>query len=403
MADQFLFGGKAQPSGGCAGGDDYGAGVHPFIVDPQTERAHRKVGIGNGCVQVFRAEILRLQLHILDEIGAVDALGKAGEILHEGGKGELAAGFVSCDHERFQIGAGGINGGGISGAARTYDNYISHRKDQCSIGLKGTLAASGSNTNRRRIVIAREETMRAPKSTACTGLLLLTLCLAYGQTVEKPSFDAAYIKPHVNAGGGRPGDGPLQGKGSGGLRFTPGRVVSAPIGVTARKILMEAYHLNQYQLSGGPGWLDSYWFDLEGKTENPADENQLRQMLQTLLAERLQLVAHRETKEMPVYALMVGKNGPKLHEWKPGDPTPASGNITGTMQHFAEVLSNAPDVGRPVLDKTGMQGVYGFFVQWPADGEFLPAMQEQLGLKLESQKGPVDILIIDHLEKPSSN
>jgi len=245
--------------------------------------------------------------------------------------------------------------------------------------------------------------MRVPASTVRIGLLFFALSLAYGQTVEKPYFDAAYIKPHINSGGGRAGDGPLHGTGSGGLRFTPGRVVSSPIGVTARKIILEAYRLNQYQLSGGPDWLDSSWFDLEGKVESPADENQLRQMLQTLLAKQLQLVAHRETKEMHVYALMVAKNGPKLREWKEGDATPARGNITGTMQHFADVLSNAPGVGRPVLDKTGMQGVYGFFVQWPADGELLPAMEEELGLKLESEKGPVDILTIDHLEKPSSN
>jgi uncharacterized protein (TIGR03435 family) len=248
--------------------------------------------------------------------------------------------------------------------------------------------------------------MRVPASTVRIGLLFFALSLAYGQTVEKPYFDAAYIKPHINSGGGRAGDGPLHGTGSGGLRFTPGRVVSAPIGVTARKILLEAYRLNQYQLSGGPAWLDSYWFDLEGKAEIPAHDNQLRQTLQTLPAEQLQLVAHRETKEMPVYALTVGKNGPKLREWKEGDAALASGgasNITGTMQHYADILSNASGVGRPVLDKTGLKGVYVFHVQWPADGEFLPAIEEQLGLKLESQKGPVDILIIDHLEKPSSN
>jgi uncharacterized protein (TIGR03435 family) len=252
-----------------------------------------------------------------------------------------------------------------------------------------------------------------PTSTLRTGLLLFAFCLVYGQIVEKPlSFDAASIKPHTNSeGGGRngaPGDGPLHGTGSGGLRFTPGRVVSSPIGVTARKIILEAYRLNQYQLSGGPGWLDSYWFDLEGKAESPADENQLRQMLRTLLAERLQLVAHRETREMPVYALTVGKNGPKLREWKEGDVMPAFSGANnyrdrGTMQRLADVLSNAPDVGRPVLDKTGLKGVYVFYVQWPQGEEFLPAMQEQLGLKLESQKGPVDILVVDHIEKASAN
>jgi uncharacterized protein (TIGR03435 family) len=73
------------------------------------------------------------------------------------------------------------------------------------------------------------------------------------------------------------------------------------------------------------------------------------------------------------------------------------------MQHFADLLSNAPDTGRPVLDRTGLKGVYGFFVQWPKDEKFLPAMQEQLGLKLESLKGSVDILVIGRIEKPGSN
>ena len=252
--------------------------------------------------------------------------------------------------------------------------------------------------------------MRMLSSTAPSALLVFTFCLAHGQTPEKPlSFDAASVKPHINpGGGGHPGDGPLHGTGLGGLRFTSGRVVSAPIGVTALRIIREAYRLNPYQLSGGPGWLESYWFDLEGKTESPADENQLRQMLQTMLTERFQFAMHRETKEMPVFALTVGKNGTKLREWKEGDAMPALGaganfRDRGTMQHFADLLSNAPDTGRPVLDKTGLKGVYGLFVQWPTGEEFLPAMQEKLGLKLESQKGPVDILVIDRVEKPGSN
>ena len=227
------------------------------------------------------------------------------------------------------------------------------------------------------------------------------------------AFDAASIKPHTGFGGGGrnggAGGGPPVGMGGGNLRFTPGRVVSGPVGVTARKVILEAFHLTQYQLSGGAGWLDSDRFDLEAKAEG-ANENQLRQMLQALLVERFKLVVHRETKEMPVYALMVGKNGTKLHEWKEGDPLPAFGSgghpnnfrDRGTMQRLADVLSGGPAVGRPVLDKTGLKGVYVFYVEWDADEDFLPAMQ-QLGLKLESQKGPVDILAIDRIEKPGAN
>jgi len=235
---------------------------------------------------------------------------------------------------------------------------------------------------------------------------------AIGHATEKPlAFDAASIKPYNNSGGGGrnggTGGAPPAAIGGGALRFTPGRVASSPRGVTARKMILEAYHLTQYQLSGGPGWLDSEWFSVEAKAE-AANENQLRQMLQTLLAERFKLVVHRESKEKPVYALVVGKNGTKLREWKEGDPMPEFGGANnfrdrGTMQHFADFLSNAPGVARPVLDKTSLQGVYVFYVEWAADEDFLPAMQAQLGLKLEPQKAPIDIFVIDHVEKPSEN
>ncbi len=225
-------------------------------------------------------------------------------------------------------------------------------------------------------------------------------------------FDAASIKPFSGGGGGRSGAAganPPRAIG-GGLRITPGRVVSAPAGVTAGKMILEAFHLTQYQLSGGPAWLDSDRFDLEAKAEG-AGENQLRQMLQTLLAERFKLVVHRETKEMPVYALVVDKNGPKFHEWKEGDPLPAFGSgghannfrDVGTMRRLADVLSAGPDLGRPVLDKTGLRGVYVFYAEWDDGEDFLPALQHQLGLKLESQRGPVDNLVIDHIDKPTAN
>jgi uncharacterized protein (TIGR03435 family) len=225
-------------------------------------------------------------------------------------------------------------------------------------------------------------------------------------------FDAASIKPFSGGGGGRNGGlgvNPPRAIG-GSLRFPPGRVVSAPAGVTARKVILEAFHLNQYQLSGGPGWLDSDRFELEAKAEG-ASENQLRQMLKTLLAERFKLVAHRETKEMPVYALMVGRNGPQFHEWKDGDPLPEFGSGShattfrdvGTMRRLADVLSAGPDLGRPVLDKTGLKGTYLFYAEWDEGEEFLPALQQQLGLKLESQRGPVDNLVIDHIDKPTAN
>ncbi len=253
--------------------------------------------------------------------------------------------------------------------------------------------------------------MRA--SPVLVSLLAFTFFLVYGQVQKLPNFDVASIKPYSNPGGGEGGGArqrelhrPAMPSG-GGLRFFPGRVISAPIGVTARKIILEAYQITPSQLSGGPAWLDSEKFSLEAKAEG-ANENQLRQMLRTLLAERFKLVAHRETKDMPIYTLTAGKNGSKLHEWKDGDRMPDFAGANnyreqGTMQHFVDFLSNKPDVGRPVLDQTGLRGIYVFYVEWGADEDFLPAMQEQLGLKLESQKGPVDVLTIDSIEKPTLN
>jgi uncharacterized protein (TIGR03435 family) len=240
--------------------------------------------------------------------------------------------------------------------------------------------------------------------------------LLHGQTAEKPlAFDAASIKPHNNSEDARAasegrtitGQGAPAPPGGGFLGFTPGRVSSAGQGVTARKIVLEAYRLTPYQLSGGPGWLDSDAFDLQAKSET-ANESQLRQMLQTLLAERFQLVVLRETKEMPVYALTADQNGTKLRGWKPGDPVPMPpGHYpyghrgAGTMQQFADFLSsNAPAVGRPVLDKTGLKGAYVFLIGWDAAENFIPAMQEQLGLKLESQNAALDAFVIDRIEKP---
>jgi uncharacterized protein (TIGR03435 family) len=136
-------------------------------------------------------------------------------------------------------------------------------------------------------------------------------------------------------------------------------------------------------------------------------------MLETMLAERFKLAAHLEKKEMTVYSLMVGKNAPKLTEWKQGEPMPKvpkpEGEIVGmmttrgTLQQFAEELSANPAIGRPVLDATGIQGTYLFQLGWGPDENVMAAIQQQLGLRFESQKAPVDTLVIDHIERPLAN
>jgi uncharacterized protein (TIGR03435 family) len=228
------------------------------------------------------------------------------------------------------------------------------------------------------------------------------------------AFDAVSIKPGNPAAGGR-GGGP-----GGSLQFGAGRVVGR--NVTARRIVLAAYRLTPFQLSGGPAWLDSDRFDMDAKSDSPADKDQLRQMLQTVLADRFNLVVHRGTKEMPVYTMIVGKKGLKLLEWKNGEPMPiipglpsggggrrgggASGGVFLdhiTMQAFAELMANDPNVGRPVLDKTGFQGLYLVRFQWDDDENFISAAEEATGLKFEAQKAPMEFLSIDHVDKPSAN
>ena len=234
---------------------------------------------------------------------------------------------------------------------------------------------------------------------------------------EKPvAFDVVSIKPANSAAGGRVGGF------NGSLQFTAGRVVGR--NVTARRMILAAYHLSPFQLAGGPAWLDSDRFDMDAKAEAPADRDRLRQMLRTLLADRFKLVVQRGTKEMPVYAMIVGKKGATLSEWKDGEPMPkvpgapsgggggrrgGSGPSGGrffdhlTMQAFAETLTNDPRVGRPVIDKTGLQGLYLVTFEWDDDDNFINAAEDATGLKFEPQKAPMEFLTIDRIDRPSEN
>lgn len=178
---------------------------------------------------------------------------------------------------------------------------------------------------------------------------------------------------------------------------------------TAKMLLLEAYDIKAYQLSGGPGWSESDRYDIEAKAQGGATEDEMRPMLQRLLAERFKLTVHRETKEMQVYIITVAKNSFKLHELKPGGPAPAPpkegavGTIvrTGPISDLAAILTGP--MGVPALDRSGLQGKYFFDVAWGPDEDMVTAVQEKLGLRLESQKAPIDLVVIDHIEKPDPN
>jgi uncharacterized protein (TIGR03435 family) len=212
-------------------------------------------------------------------------------------------------------------------------------------------------------------------------------------------------------------------------------------GALLRDLACEAYDVPPSTCLGGPAWLSSDRYDIEAKpdgmiaerlqTLTPEQWNSVQnQMIIALLADRLKLKVHRETKELPIFALVVSKGGPKLQEAKAGDMYPkglkgADGQGLGagstsigngrliaqgiSMGRLAEQLTDKLE--HIVQNHTGLTGVYDFTLRYSDDDasansvapSIFTAIQEQLGLKLESTKAPVSVLVIDHVERPSAN
>ena len=204
-----------------------------------------------------------------------------------------------------------------------------------------------------------------------------------------------------------------------------------------------AYGIPERRILGGPKWLQSERFDIEAKTDNSVADQlrtlshdqrriQTQAMFQQFLADRFKLTVHWETREFPVYALVVGKKGLNLHSSAKADGgtdiTAGDDQFTAqgvTLAALAQALTQdmSQELGRIVIDKTGITGRYDVALKWtpdtgatpinsrtegtmpPADSgpSIFTAIQEQLGLKLESTKGPVQVLVIDHVEMPSEN
>jgi uncharacterized protein (TIGR03435 family) len=188
-----------------------------------------------------------------------------------------------------------------------------------------------------------------------------------------------------------------------------------------------AYDLPPTRIQGLPDWVTDYvnktdsMYEIEAKASGAVDEAQCKALVQSLLADRFKMSSRLETKEMRVFALTVGKKGSKMHEVQPGDSSAATvanlqlplsivdGNPTGiSMSGFATYLSRVPAVRIPVIDQTGLQGIYSFDLNFTVrDDDGLPgistALQEQLGLKLEPVNAPVEVLVVDHIERPTAN
>ena len=275
-------------------------------------------------------------------------------------------------------------------------------------------------------------------------VFLLALGL-FGQSSTPPlTFEVASVKPSATDDRRTM----IQIQPGGGLRTG---------GTSLKMLLTFAYDVREFQITGGPGWINTDRFDIVAKAErsagaeNPPDDprkmteqqrktvgDQMRERLRALLAERFQLTLHRETKEQSVYALVVAKGGPKLQQAQAMEGTGprgpmmrmGRGELSGQgveLEMLTRTLSS--QLGRTVIDRTGLKGNFDFKLTWtpdpgqtatplgggPPPGADAPpppdpngpsvftALQEQLGLRLESQKGPVEMLVIESVAKPSEN
>jgi len=242
------------------------------------------------------------------------------------------------------------------------------------------------------------------------SLFAFLSCATYGQA---QAFEVASIKPHPPAV-----DVPvLKNPDVNPICISGTRVELQTIGL--KGLVMAAYNVKEYQVSGGPGWasgLDMY--DIAAKTEGAAapSMDHVRLMLRSLLAERFHLKLRRESKRLPVYDLVVAKGGPKVKrvaDDAPPMPGMRRGSMRrGSMDQLAALLSLMVD--RPVIDKTGLTGIYEYSngltlldigAQDSADAiaRGLTAIQEQLGLKVEPAKAMLDVLVIETAEKPTGN
>jgi uncharacterized protein (TIGR03435 family) len=247
-------------------------------------------------------------------------------------------------------------------------------------------------------------------------LCVVTLLHANAVPAQRPSFEVASIKPT-----------PL-GKPSMSVGTSRGRFIAR--GATVSLLLQYSYHVKNFQIAGGPDWLDSDRFDIDAKfngEDNAENDQKVQAMLQSLLADRFKLQLHEATQILPVYELVAAKNGSTLalsdSSTQPrirGGP----GQILATHTSMPELASHLSlIVRRQVLDRTNLAGTYDFNLKWtpnenqrpvlssrpdapppdPLGPALFTALPEQLGLRLESSKAPIEVLVIDHVQKPAAN
>ena len=283
---------------------------------------------------------------------------------------------------------------------------------------------------RKRITAIMKGTLPAQLSTmrksmlACAGLVAIAAPLAVGILAGQSEsasleykYEVASIRPNTSQSSNSHSNTSDRG-----LRAT---------NVTLMDLIVNAYDVRQFQISGGAAWIKTDRFDITAKNDsaldeliNPSDQGQRakrsmreRSRMRNLLADRFQLKLREETKELPIYALIIDKGGHKmkLSTNGKGGMNMNSNNGNGTLRgdgilvkNLAATLSNL--VGRPVIDETGLSELFDFEMNWSDDRvqdasnpSIFTAVREQLGLKLESKKGPVVTYVIERAEKPSEN
>jgi uncharacterized protein (TIGR03435 family) len=244
----------------------------------------------------------------------------------------------------------------------------------------------------------------------------------HAQSSAKPQFEVASVKPNTD----------------------DGRMISIPLRSGDRvqmhnnqvgSMILYAYNVFNYQVIGNTRLPEKWnWYDIDAKVEGSPSDEEIRLMFQSLLEDRFKLKVHHETREMEVYKLVVAKNGPKLKStagedykttiegrpltvrkgivrismWKEG--AHLIGKSVTTAQLAGALIGN---MGGPVVDATNIEGTFDFDVlfapaNWPPDSEFNPptllaALRDELGLTLEKGKAQIDVLVVDHLEKPTPN
>lgn len=245
------------------------------------------------------------------------------------------------------------------------------------------------------------------------------LCLSAQPAAEhKPlAFEITSVKPSKPDARSR------------GIRPLPGGQSYRAEAVPLRLMIKLMYKITDSQIVGGPSWMDNDLWDVDAKAERPSNLDQLHEMFQTLLADRFQLRFHKDTRDLQAFVMTVDKSGSKLKASQSQNWTEipirgaGPGKIVGTrapMPYLCWFIAQPLNV--PVVDHTGLNGFYDFTLAIPPPpppagaqpdgrdaapqdrrGDVFAAIREQLGLKLESRKVPVEVFVIDHVEKPGEN